>query len=53
MNFKAFVVDDELPAREELKCILEEIGDIEIVGECEDGEEVAAAIAAYYFQYWF
>jgi DNA-binding LytR/AlgR family response regulator len=45
MNLKILVVDDELPAREELKCILEEIGDIEIVGECEDGEEVATAIA--------
>ena len=45
MKLKVLVVDDELPAREELKCMLEEIGDIEIIGECEDGEEVAAAIA--------
>jgi len=45
MNLKVLVVDDEMPAREELKCILEEIGNLEIIGECEDGEEVTNLIA--------
>ncbi len=36
---KALLVDDEFPARGELRCLLEEIGRIEVVGECEDGEE--------------
>ena len=40
MNLKALIVDDEFPAREELKHILAEIGDIEVVGECEDGDDV-------------
>lgn len=35
----ALVVDDEFPARGELRCLLEEIGGIEVIGECEDGEE--------------
>ncbi|MBZ4654749.1 MAG: ypdB [Peptococcaceae bacterium] len=39
---KALLVDDEFPAREELRCLLEEIGGIEVVGECEDGEEALA-----------
>ncbi|MCR4441948.1 MAG: LytTR family DNA-binding domain-containing protein [Peptococcaceae bacterium] len=36
---KALLVDDEFPARGELRCLLEEIGHVEVVGECEDGEE--------------
>jgi DNA-binding LytR/AlgR family response regulator len=44
MNLKVLVVDDELPAREELKCILEELDGIMVSGECEDGEDVLAAI---------
>lgn len=44
MNLKVLVVDDELPAREELKYILEELDGITVSGECEDGEDVLAAI---------
>ncbi|MDU2066404.1 MAG: LytTR family DNA-binding domain-containing protein [Sporomusaceae bacterium] len=40
MNLRVIVVDDEFPAREELKAILRDIGAIDIVGECEDGDEV-------------
>jgi len=36
---KALLVDDEFPARGELRCLLEEIGGVKVVGECEDGEE--------------
>lgn len=44
MNLKVLVVDDELPAREELKCILEELDGITVSGEYEDGEDVLAAL---------
>ncbi len=36
---KVLVVDDELPARELLKFFLEQIEDIEIVGECDNGND--------------
>jgi DNA-binding LytR/AlgR family response regulator len=36
---KAIVVDDELPAREELICMLEELEGIGVVAAFEDGEE--------------
>lgn len=36
---KALLVDDEFPARAELKCLLEEIGGVKAVAECEDGQE--------------
>ena len=36
---KALLVDDEFPARGELRCLLEEIGGIEVIGESEDGDE--------------
>lgn len=39
MRLKALIVDDEFPAREELACLLEETGAVEIIGACEDGEE--------------
>lgn len=44
MRLTAIIVDDEFPAREELKCILEEMGGIEIIGECEDGDEALPLI---------
>lgn len=46
MKLTAIIVDDEFPARAELKSILEEIGDIDIIGECEDGDEVIEMINA-------
>lgn len=39
MAIKVLIVDDEYPARQELRCIFEEIGNIEVVGECRSGEE--------------
>lgn len=39
MRIKALIVDDEFPAREELACMLEETGIVEVIGTCEDGEE--------------
>lgn len=44
MKLSAIIVDDEFPARAELKSILEEIGNIDIVGECEDGDEALELI---------
>ncbi|MGE4588093.1 MAG: LytR/AlgR family response regulator transcription factor [Acidaminococcaceae bacterium] len=39
MAYKVVIVDDELPARKELRYILEEVNEIEIVGECVNGKE--------------
>lgn len=39
MLLKALIVDDEFPAREELACMLEETGAVEVIGACEDGKE--------------
>jgi DNA-binding LytR/AlgR family response regulator len=39
MPLKVLIVDDEYPARQELSCIFEEIGNIEVVAECHSGEE--------------
>lgn len=44
MRLKALLVDDEFPAREELKFLLEQIGGIEVVAECEDGSEALEII---------
>lgn len=39
MALKVLIVDDEFPARQELRCILEEIGNIQVVGECSNGKQ--------------
>lgn len=39
MALNVLIVDDEFPARQELRCIFEEITNIAIVGECKNGEE--------------
>ena len=39
---KLLIVDDEPPARDRLRRLLEEIGDCEIVGEAGNGEEALA-----------
>lgn len=39
MPYKVLIVDDEMPARQELRYILEEISNIEICGECSNGKE--------------
>ncbi|HWR38318.1 MAG TPA: LytTR family DNA-binding domain-containing protein [Patescibacteria group bacterium] len=47
MSLRAVVVDDEFPAREELKSLLQETGEVELVGEAEDGDEVAVLLDRY------
>ncbi|MDR3589574.1 MAG: LytTR family DNA-binding domain-containing protein [Negativicutes bacterium] len=44
MILRAIIVDDEFPAREELKYFLGQTGLVDVVGECEDGDEVPAAL---------
>lgn len=44
MKLRAIVVDDEFPAREDLKYFLEQTGLVEIVGEGEDGDEVLSLL---------
>ncbi len=39
MMFKAIVVDDELPMCDELVCLLEASGEIEITGVCHNGDD--------------
>lgn len=39
MTYKVLIVDDEKPAREELKYILAGIKDIEVCGECSNGND--------------
>ena len=46
MKIRALVVDDEPLARQRLRLLLSEEGDLEIVGECEDGIEAVAQITA-------
>ncbi|MFD1719562.1 LytR/AlgR family response regulator transcription factor [Georgenia deserti] len=39
MRPRALIVDDEAPAREELRYLLEEVGQVQVVGEATNGEE--------------
>jgi two-component system, LytTR family, response regulator len=43
---RALIVDDEAPARARLRLLLDEIEDVQIAGEAEDGESAIGAIAA-------
>ncbi len=43
---RALIVDDEPLPRERIRSLLESHGEIEVVGECEDGEEAVTAIEA-------
>jgi two-component system LytT family response regulator len=42
---RAVIVDDETPARDRLRRLLDEVADVEIAGEAEDGERAMAEIA--------
>jgi two-component system LytT family response regulator len=42
---RALLVDDEEPARDRLRRLLAEVGDVEIVGEAEDGERAMEQIS--------
>lgn len=44
MKIRTLIVDDELLARERLRQLLENEPEIELVGECADGQEAVAAI---------
>jgi DNA-binding LytR/AlgR family response regulator len=44
MNLRAFIVDDEAPARRELKYLLNQIGGVEIVGEASNGSAALRGI---------
>ena len=43
-RLRALIVDDEQPARERLRRLLDEVSDVEIAGEAEDGEAAMEAI---------
>jgi two-component system response regulator AlgR len=45
-KLRALIVDDEAPARERLRRMLEELGDVAVVGEAANGEEALARCAA-------
>jgi two-component system response regulator LytT len=47
MSLKALVCDDEAPARSELRYLLEEAGDVEVVGEASSGVEALQLIKAF------
>ncbi|MBS4024700.1 MAG: response regulator transcription factor [Clostridia bacterium] len=46
MRFKALIVDDEYPARQELRHILSEMPDIDVVGEAANGVEAKMLVEA-------
>jgi two-component system LytT family response regulator len=45
MKLKTLIVDDERLARQKLRTLLERHSDVELVGECADGDAALAAIA--------
>lgn len=45
IRVRAVVADDEPAAREELKYLLDRLGDVEVVGEAADGAAAVAAVA--------
>lgn len=44
MPLKVLIVDDEYPSRQELKCIFEEITNIDVIGECRSGAEASKKV---------
>ncbi|BCV22729.1 LytR/AlgR family response regulator transcription factor [Moorella sp. Hama-1] len=46
MTFKALIVDDEYPARQELRFMLQEFKDIEVVGEATNARETLNLVSA-------
>jgi len=53
MKLKALIVDDEYPARQELRFLLSSFSDIEIVGEATNAHEALALIKALDYQVLF
>lgn len=46
MTLKALIVDDEYPARQELRFMLQEFKDIEVVGEATNARETLNLVSA-------
>jgi two-component system LytT family response regulator/two-component system response regulator LytT len=46
MTLRALIVDDEYPAREELRYLLAKMEDVEVVGEATNGKEALALMTA-------
>ncbi len=53
MKLKALIVDDEYPARQELRFALNEFNNVEIVGEATNAQEAMALIKALDYQVLF
>lgn len=53
MKLKALIVDDEYPARQELRFLLSDFNNIEIVGEATNAHEALALIKALDYQVLF
>ncbi|MGF7184285.1 DNA-binding LytR/AlgR family response regulator [Desulfitispora alkaliphila] len=53
MKYKALIVDDEYPARRELRYILEEVTEIEVVGEATNAKEAQQLIGALSYHVLF
>src|SRR5262245_16526476 len=47
MKFRTLIVDDERLARQKLRTLLERHNDVELVGECADGDAALAAIRRF------
>lgn len=43
---RALIVDDEAPAREELRYLLDELGSVQVVGEATNGEEALVLLSS-------
>ncbi len=48
MSVRVLIVDDEAPARERLRSLLTEIGDVEVAGEAANGEQALARAAEWH-----
>ncbi len=53
MTMKALVVDDEAPARSELRYLLGEVGGVEVVGEASSAKEALQLIQAFSYDVVF
>lgn len=53
MKLKALIVDDEYPARQELRFLLDKFNNIEIVGEAANAQEALALVKALDYQVIF
>jgi len=53
MKLKALIIDDEYPARQELRFLLSNFSDVEIVGEATNAQEALALIKALDYQVLF